>query len=828
MNASVGADERLVVMLEARISEFEKRMRKAEGQGTRTYQNLRRGSRSATRQMEADMNRAAGSINATLKSITGSIGSFGKGLAGGILGGLAAGGVAGIANGTRQMVKGLAEIGNEAKRAGISAQAFQEWKFVAEQNRISVDALVDGFKELSLRADEFIVTGVGPAAEAFTRLGFRAQDLKAKLKDPSALMVEILGKLEGFDKAAQIRIADEIFGGTGGERFVELLGQGQGALEETIRRAHEAGAVIDSDLIARADELDRKFNQLTATVGAFAKRVSVAVAEAVVDFTDLRERIETVFPDEGVARAVLGDEVYDALDRSRDLVDENAQAVRQLDQEYAALADAAAQLVPALQEAGADLEFLGHTEAGQTLREASLEMEGLVNAFRRGEMTGADFLSRLGEVEAGAQDAFDTLEAGDRIQFTGVMDQLSRLGGVISSVTALARGLVGALAAAAGVDPASRAGEAMRQRHAAEAASMQSLDAMREANERFTESENARNAATSEGLRLAREEEAVRKRAREAGATLTDAEVTRLAQASIAGDEARSAADRAGRGGGKSKGRGGKEKLDEFERDAKSIRERTEALQIEAQVLAAVAISGEDYGDAMAYATEKARLLAAAQQAGRQITPELEAEIDALAAGYARAGQAAEDAAEKMEQIRGASERGKDALEDMFGSVIDGSASAKDAVLALLAEIAKVQAVNAIMKMPGMGSLASGIGGLLVPGFAKGGMHVGGLRIVGERGPEIEATGPARYWNANQTRNFLAGARETNTGAGGDVVRQAVDVRVKVGVDDNGNLQAFVDRRAARVSGGMVAHAAWAQQRAMPGQLRDIQARGTR
>ncbi|MEF9601103.1 hypothetical protein O4J55_01770, partial [Paracoccus sp. PXZ] len=388
MNASVGADERLVVMLEARISEFEKRMRKAEGQGTRTYQNLRRGSRSATRQMEADMNRAAGSINATLKSITGSIGSFGKGLAGGILGGLAAGGVAGIANGTRQMVKGLAEIGNEAKRAGISAQAFQEWKFVAEQNRISVDALVDGFKELSLRADEFIVTGVGPAAEAFTRLGFRAQDLKAKLKDPSALMVEILGKLEGFDKAAQIRIADEIFGGTGGERFVELLGQGQGALEETIRRAHEAGVVIDSDLIARADELDRKFNQLTATVGAFAKRVSVAVAEAVVDFTDLRERIETVFPDEGVARAVLGDEVYDALDRSRDLVDENAQAVRQLDQEYAALADAAAQLVPALQEAGADLEFLGHTEAGQALREASLKMEELVNAFRRGEMTG--------------------------------------------------------------------------------------------------------------------------------------------------------------------------------------------------------------------------------------------------------------------------------------------------------------------------------------------------------------------------------------------------------------------------------------------------------
>ena len=41
MNTTAGADERLVVMLEARISEFEKRMAKAEGTGTRTYQKLR-------------------------------------------------------------------------------------------------------------------------------------------------------------------------------------------------------------------------------------------------------------------------------------------------------------------------------------------------------------------------------------------------------------------------------------------------------------------------------------------------------------------------------------------------------------------------------------------------------------------------------------------------------------------------------------------------------------------------------------------------------------------------------------------------------------------
>jgi hypothetical protein len=34
--------------------------------------------------------------------------------------------------------------------------------------------------------------------------------------------------------------------------------------------------------------------------------------------------------------------------------------------------------------------------------------------------------------------------------------------------------------------------------------------------------------------------------------------------------------------------------------------------------------------------------------------------------------------------------------------------------------------------------------------FAAGGLHSGGMRMVGERGPELEMTGPARYMsNAN-------------------------------------------------------------------------------
>lgn len=44
-----------------------------------------------------------------------------------------------------------------------------------------------------------------------------------------------------------------------------------------------------------------------------------------------------------------------------------------------------------------------------------------------------------------------------------------------------------------------------------------------------------------------------------------------------------------------------------------------------------------------------------------------------------------------------------------------------------------------------------------VPSFASGGLHSGGLRVVGEHGPELEATGPSRIFSARETRGMLGG-----------------------------------------------------------------------
>lgn len=194
--------------------------------------------------------------------------------------------------GAKEIITDIAAIDREAKRAGISVKAFQEMRYVAEKNRIDVDAMIDGLKELSLRADEFAVTGKGSASEAFNRLGFDASDVAKRLKEPSELFVEIIGRVKQLNKAAQIRIMDELFGGSAGERFVELIAQGEDGIKRAIEEARQLGIIMDDELVRSAAELDQAFNTVANTVGNALKTAVVEAYNALVVFKSTFEDFE--------------------------------------------------------------------------------------------------------------------------------------------------------------------------------------------------------------------------------------------------------------------------------------------------------------------------------------------------------------------------------------------------------------------------------------------------------------------------------------------------------------------------------------------------------
>ena len=63
-----------------------------------------------------------------------------------------------------------------------------------------------------------------------------------------------------------------------------------------------------------------------------------------------------------------------------------------------------------------------------------------------------------------------------------------------------------------------------------------------------------------------------------------------------------------------------------------------------------------------------------------------------------------------------------------------------------------------------------------IPAFATGGDFAGGLRLVGERGPELEVTGPSRIFNAQQTASMLGGSGGNNQ----DLINEVRELRKEV------------------------------------------------
>lgn len=648
--------ERLIVQLEARVNEFEKRMKKAERTGTRSFKNLRRGSRSATGAMERDMLRSTTSINRALATTSARIGGFGKAMAAGLAGSVVTVALAGVTGSLTSVVKGIASVGDEAKRSGLAAKTFQEWAFVAEQNRIGVDQLVDGFKELNIRADEFAVTGKGPAADAFKRIGYSGQELKRKLKDPSALMLEIIGRMEDLDKAAQIRVADEVFGGSAGERFVELLGQGEDGLRRTISRAHEVGAVLDDEMIAKADELDRKFGELAEKAERIGKGLAVGLAEFVSEVTDTSAKLEDYLENIARARGIIGDDSAGMLEGDPKAIEANADALRGLNAVYDDLAISAELAIPYLERAGLTLRAWGEDDAAQALFDAAMGMRELVVELENGEVSAAEFETRLTDLTTRADEAFASLSDIDRLEFSGAV---SAIGGLVSALgTAIKQAATLRATLPTDPGPVISYGPSSRRGHRAGSAPKTSI------------------------------------RPKAAPPMLGEPEIP---------------------GGG-----GGSSRADDFQREVTSVRERTAALEAEAAALVAAAAGGQQYGNALDYARKRAELMNAAQKAGREITPELQAQIDGLARAYVAAGDAAGDAADRLEEIEDSAERGADALSDVFLGIIDGSRSAKEAVADLLKEMARIQLQKGFASLSGDGGGFFGFLGNLL-GFAGGG-----------------------------------------------------------------------------------------------------------
>jgi tape measure domain-containing protein len=143
--------ERLVVLLEARLTDFERNMMKAAGISRTQFNAIKNNSRSATRQMEADMVRSTTRINQALASTSSKIGAFGKSFAVAFGAGLSF-------RGAQELLDASTKIQNALKVTGLSGEAltkvYDALFASAKKNAAPFETLVELYSRAALQQKE--------------------------------------------------------------------------------------------------------------------------------------------------------------------------------------------------------------------------------------------------------------------------------------------------------------------------------------------------------------------------------------------------------------------------------------------------------------------------------------------------------------------------------------------------------------------------------------------------------------------------------------------------------------------------------------------------
>lgn len=147
------------------------------------------------------------------------------------------------------------ELDRLSAKLGITTKALQQLGYAAKQMDVEPTALYEGLSKLSIASVE--------SADKFKELGISLTDASGKMKPAEVLIDDVAEVLRNTeDPAKRVSIAMDVFGKSGAD-LVPMLINGKKGLDEYRQAALDLGIVLDEELIAKSDELEKKMNTLT-------------------------------------------------------------------------------------------------------------------------------------------------------------------------------------------------------------------------------------------------------------------------------------------------------------------------------------------------------------------------------------------------------------------------------------------------------------------------------------------------------------------------------------------------------------------------------------
>ena len=184
-----------------------------------------------------------------------------------------------LVNGLTNVVAAMDDIGKTADRIGITTDALQELRAVAESAGVEQGALDSSIEKLGKGLAEAAM-GIGTAKYALDELNLSANDLMAMGLDGA--MAEIADAVNDVsDPMQRTALATQLFGRSGAP-MLNLLAEGSDGMARMRQEARDLGIVMDEGLIRGAEEAQTKLDLMKRVISAELSEALIHLAPLLV------------------------------------------------------------------------------------------------------------------------------------------------------------------------------------------------------------------------------------------------------------------------------------------------------------------------------------------------------------------------------------------------------------------------------------------------------------------------------------------------------------------------------------------------------------------
>lgn len=195
---------------------------------------------------------------------------------------IAAVGLLDVAQRVMDATAAFAAFQDTANRTGLSTAQVQEFAYAVQLSGGEAEEAGGALEKFAINTSK-AAQGVGPLARILQANGVALKDSTGALRPLADLLGQVANLVQGAtSEQDKLNIASAAFGKAAGPAVVMALSEGASGLSRFAQEARAAGAVVQSDVIDKASDLDDAFDRMKLSLAAVGQSLAVEFGGPVV------------------------------------------------------------------------------------------------------------------------------------------------------------------------------------------------------------------------------------------------------------------------------------------------------------------------------------------------------------------------------------------------------------------------------------------------------------------------------------------------------------------------------------------------------------------